>query len=151
MQLSRGTEFRLKCSGIVADDLDEEIIDTLEPGQRSTIEHGILRPLADFISVQSPETFDRIHNHGTWAVAAVGMTGYAIGDDEYVQKALYGLNRDGKSGFIKQLDQLFSPDGYYTEGPYYQRYALMPFICLRALFMRIVLSSGYSTTVTRCC
>jgi hypothetical protein len=23
---------------------------------------------------------------------------------------------------------LFSPDGYYTEGPYYQRYALMPFL-----------------------
>ncbi len=106
----------------------DAIIDTLDPRQRSAIERGILRPLADFISVQSPETFDRIHNHGTWAVAAVGMTGYAIGDDDYVQKALYGLKRDGKAGFIEQLDQLFSPDGYYTEGPYYQRYALMPFI-----------------------
>ncbi|WP_205932275.1 hypothetical protein, partial [Pseudomonas viridiflava] len=25
-------------------------------------------------------------------------------------------------------DQLFPPDGYYEEGPYYQRYALAPFI-----------------------
>lgn len=106
----------------------DAIIDMLSVDQRSTIERGVLRPLADFISVQSPETFDRIHNHGTWAVAAVGMTGYVIGDDDYVQKALYGLKSDGKSGFIKQLDLLFSPDGYYTEGPYYQRYALMPFV-----------------------
>ncbi len=112
----------------------DAIIDTLDERQRATIERGILRPLADFISVQSPETFDRIHNHGTWAVAAVGMTGYAIGDDDYVQKALYGLKRDGKTGFIKQLGELFSPDGYYTEGPYYQRYALMPFI----LFARAI-------------
>ncbi len=106
----------------------DAIADTLMPQQRKTIEGGLLRPMADFLSVQSPETFDRIHNHGTWAVAAVGMTGYALGDKEYVQKALYGLKRDGKAGFIKQLDELFSPDGYYTEGPYYQRYALMPFI-----------------------
>lgn len=106
----------------------DAIIDTLDADQRSTIERGILRPLADFISVKSPETFDRIHNHGTWAVAAVGMTGYVISDDDYVQKALYGLKVDGKAGFIKQLDLLFSPDGYYTEGPYYQRYALMPFV-----------------------
>ncbi len=112
----------------------DAIIDTLDAKQRATIEHGLLRPLADFISVQSPQTFDRIHNHGTWAVAAVGMTGYAIGDDDYVQKALYGLKRDGSAGFIKQLDELFSPDGYYTEGPYYQRYALMPFI----LFARAI-------------
>lgn len=112
----------------------DAIIDTLDPQQRATIERGVLRPLADFISEQSPQTFDRIHNHGTWAVAAVGMTGYAIGDDEYVQKALYGLKRDGKAGFIKQLDELFSPDGYYTEGPYYQRYALMPFV----LFARAI-------------
>ena len=106
----------------------DAIADALTPKQRSTIERGLLRPMADFLSVQSPETFDRIHNHGTWAVAAVGMTGYVLNDREYVQKALYGLKRDGKAGFIKQLDELFSPDGYYTEGPYYQRYALMPFI-----------------------
>ena len=106
----------------------DAIADTLSTGDRTTIEQGVLRPLADFISVESPRTFDRIHNHGTWAVAAVGMTGYALGDEDYVQKALKGLQLDGEAGFIKQLDLLFSPDGYYAEGPYYQRYALMPFV-----------------------
>ena len=41
--------------------------------------------------------------------------------------ALYGTNKDGKSGFIAQMDGLFSPDGYYTEGPYYVRYAILPY------------------------
>jgi len=106
----------------------DAVIDTLSSAQRARIENGILRPLADFLSVESPKVFEQIHNHGTWAVAAVGMTGYVIGDDDYVQKALYGLKADGEAGFLKQLDLLFSPDGYYTEGPYYQRYALMPFL-----------------------
>ena len=106
----------------------DAIIDTLSGEQRARIESGILRPLADFLSVESPEVFDQIHNHGTWAVAAVGMTGYVIGDQGYVRKALYGLKEDGQAGFVKQLDLLFSPDGYYAEGPYYQRYALMPFL-----------------------
>jgi hypothetical protein len=106
----------------------DAIIDTLGREQRARIENGILRPLADFLSIESPEVFDQIHNHGSWAVAAVGMTGYAIGDDDYVQKALYGLKANGGAGFVKQLDLLFSPDGYYTEGPYYQRYALMPLL-----------------------
>jgi hypothetical protein len=106
----------------------DAIYDTLSSDERSSIEQGILRPLADFVSIESPKVFDQIHNHGTWAVAAVGMTGYVIGDDDYVQKALYGLKADGEFGFVKQLDLLFSPDGYYTEGPYYQRYALMPFV-----------------------
>jgi hypothetical protein len=83
--------------------------------------------MASFLSVESPQTFDRIHNHGTWAAAAVGMTGYVLNDQDLVDSALYGLNKDGSSGFLKQLDQLFSPDGYYSEGPYYQRYALAPF------------------------
>ncbi len=55
------------------------------------------------------------------------MTGLVIGDDNLVQQSLYGTNKDGKSGFIAQLDHLFSPDGYYTEGPYYARYAMLPF------------------------
>ena len=95
---------------------------------RSRIERDLLRPMADFLSAGQPSTFDRIHNHGTWAVAAVGMTGYVLDDEDYVRQALYGLAGDGETGFIKQLDELFSPDGYYTEGPYYQRYALMPFV-----------------------
>ena len=29
-----------------------------------------------------------------------------------------------KAGFLAQLDGSFSPDGYFTEGPYYLRYAI---------------------------
>ncbi|MCY4255447.1 MAG: alginate lyase family protein [Gammaproteobacteria bacterium] len=106
----------------------DAMVGTLSGNEKSAIEEGLLRPMADFLSVESPQTFDRIHNHGTWAAAAVGMTGYTLDDSSYVEMALYGLNGDGKAGFIRQLDLLLSPDGYYAEGPYYQRYALMPLV-----------------------
>lgn len=104
------------------------IRESLDVDEREEIETRLLRPMASFLSDEAPQTFDRIHNHGTWAVAAVGMTGYVLGDSEMVQKSLYGLDQSGEAGFIRQLDLLFSPDGYYSEGPYYQRYALMPFV-----------------------
>ncbi len=112
----------------------DAIRDGLPAEDRARIETGLFRPLAEFLSIESPRTFDRIHNHGTWAVAAVGMTGYVLGDELMVEQSLLGLDRSGNSGFIRQLDELFSPDGYYNEGPYYQRYALMPF----ALFARVI-------------
>ena len=106
----------------------DAIHDSLPPAERNEIVNRLLRPMADFLSEGSADTFDRIHNHGTWAVAAVGMTGYVLDDDDYVSKALHGLDGDGDSGFMRQIDLLFSPDGYYSEGPYYQRYAMMPFL-----------------------
>ncbi len=98
---------------------------------RQYIENNLFYPVAEFISNGNPENyavFNMMHNHGTWATAAVGMIGYAMGDKNLVEKALYGSKKDGKTGFIKQLDVLFSPDGYFTEGPYYQRYSIWPFI-----------------------
>jgi hypothetical protein len=105
----------------------DAIRDSLNTADRKTIDDNVFRPMADFLS-GTPENFDKIHNHATWAVAAVGMTGYVLRDPTYVDKALKGSKRDGSAGFLKQVDQLFSPDGYYEEGPYYQRYALAPFI-----------------------
>ena len=102
--------------------------DTLNDEAKEKIETDLLRNMADFLSVGAPETFNKVHNHGTWATAAVGLTGYAIGDDEYVEQALLGLDKSGEAGFLKQMDVLFSPDGYYNEGPYYQRFALKPFV-----------------------
>ena len=102
--------------------------DVMDEGDRETIETRLLRPMARFLSVQSPRTFDKIHNHGTWATAAVGMTGYVLDDPSYVRMALLGTREDGAAGYLAQLRQLFSPDGYYMEGPYYQRYAIMPFV-----------------------
>lgn len=104
------------------------IYDWLKPVDRAIIEGNLLRPMASFFTVEHAATIDRIHNHGTWMVAAVGMIGYALNDNNLVDVALYGTKKDKKSGFVRQMDLLFSPDGYYTEGAYYARYAIMPFV-----------------------
>lgn len=101
----------------------------LSPKDRNQIDK-LFRRHAEFLSVESVATFDRIHNHATWSTAAVGMTGYVLGDRDLVQRALLGSKKDGKAGFLRQVDLLLSPDGYYAEGPYYQRYALWPFMVL---------------------
>jgi hypothetical protein len=106
----------------------EAVREELSETDRVRIEDGVINPMADFLSTGSPQTFDRIHNHATWATTAVGMTGYVLGQPERVEQALFGLDKSGEAGFLRQLDELFSPDGYYAEGPYYQRYALMPFV-----------------------
>lgn len=107
------------------------VYDFISKEDRLYIEKNLFYPMAEFISNGNPNNyavFNKMHNHGTWATAAVGMIGYVMGDTALVAKALYGSNKDGKTGFIRQLDALFSPDGYYTEGPYYQRYAIGPFM-----------------------
>ncbi|MCL4125292.1 UNVERIFIED_CONTAM: hypothetical protein GTU68_063054 [Idotea baltica] len=88
----------------------------------------LFKPYADFLSIETPQYFNRIHNHSTWGNVAVGMIGLVMDDDELVNRALYGLKKDGKAGFLANLDAPFSPDGFYTEGPYYQRYAMYPFL-----------------------
>jgi len=104
------------------------VYDWLTPADRETIEGKLLRPMIKFFTVEHAATVDRIHNHGTWMVAAVGMLGYALNDKNLVDMALYGTKKDGKAGFLRQMELLFSPDGYYTEGAYYVRYAIQPFI-----------------------
>lgn len=114
----------------------ELVRDELSLEEQTSIEEKIFFPMAKFLSVENPQTFDRIHNHGTWAAAAVGMTGYVLDRPAFVEQALYGLDKSGKAGFLRQLDLLFSPDGYYAEGPYYQRYALMPFVLFAEAIQR---------------
>jgi len=106
----------------------EAIRDDLNQETRDEIENGVLRPMAIFLSEGQPQTFNRVHNYGTWAAAAVGMTGYILDEQKWVDQALLGLDLSGEAGFLAQLDELFSPDGYYAEGPYYQRFAMMPFV-----------------------
>lgn len=110
----------------------DAVRDALTPQERKTIDDKVFRKMAEFLSTGSPKVFDRIHNHATWANAGVGMTGYVLRDADLVEKALKGLDKSGKAGFLRQLDLLFSPDGYYAEGPYYQRYALQPFVIFAA-------------------
>ncbi|HYE53911.1 MAG TPA: alginate lyase family protein, partial [Chitinophagaceae bacterium] len=95
--------------------------------EQKIIEDGAFRPEVDFITKDLQKWFDQVHNHGVWACAGVGIVGIATGNKEYVDMALYGIAKDGKRGFIAQMDNLFSPDGYYTEGPYYVRYAILPY------------------------
>lgn len=121
----------------------DAIYNYLNSNERKKIEEQLLKPYADFLSVENKHVFNRIHNHGVWAVAAVGMTGITMGEEEMILRALYGINDEGEanreefttdhlknlnSGFLFQTLKLFSPDGYYTEGPYYQRYAMTPFL-----------------------
>jgi oligo-alginate lyase len=103
------------------------IYSTLSAAERKTITGGAFKPEVDFITKDLEKWFNLIHNHGVWACAGVGIVGIATDNKEYVDMALYGTKKDGRSGFIAQMDGLFSPDGYYTEGPYYVRYAILPY------------------------
>lgn len=103
------------------------IYDWLPEADRSLIEKNIFKPIITWFTQEKAHEFDRIHNHGTWSVASIGMLGFVLDDQNLVDMALYGTKKDGAGGFIRQLDLLFSPDGYYMEGPYYIRYALRPF------------------------
>jgi hypothetical protein len=123
------------------------VYDWLQKKDRDNIEKNLFKPYADFLSIGNPQFFNRIHNHSTWGCAAVGMIGLVMHDDTLVKRALYGLpidktksnerDNDGglihqpgqdKAGFLAQLDESFSPDGYFAEGPYYLRYAIFPFL-----------------------
>jgi hypothetical protein len=124
----------------------DAIYDTLSAKEREKLENNLFRPFADFISIGNPQFYNRVHNHSTWGNAAVGMIALVMNDEELLQRALYGIEDDGleiggkdndggfikvagqKAGFLANLEDPFSPDGYYTEGPYYQRYAMYPFL-----------------------
>lgn len=123
------------------------IYDWLDEKTTRKLNTELFRPYAEYVSVENPQFFNRIHNHSTWGNAGVGMIGLVMKDEELVKWALYGLDQqvpgdiikdnDGgairlkgqkEAGFLAQIDHAFSPDGYYTEGPYYQRYAMYPFL-----------------------
>ncbi|WP_435314953.1 heparinase II/III domain-containing protein [Cellulophaga fucicola] len=122
------------------------IYDWLSKEEREHLEKDLFIPFANFISKENPQFFNRVHNHSTWGNVAVGMIALVMDNDDLLNKALYGLKTDSiaadvkdddggfiksknqKVGFLANLDEPFSPDGYYTEGPYYQRYAMYPFL-----------------------
>src|SRR5471032_3650023 len=107
------------------------LIPSLSQEQCSHIADNLFRVMADDALNRHSKDFDIVHNHGIWSVAAAAMSGYVLGDLSLVEKALYGMKGDSESGgFFAQLSQLFSPDGYYIEGPYYHRFALRPLLLL---------------------
>ena len=103
------------------------VYNALAENERAVIEAGVFRPMLAWFTGEGAFSLNRIHNHGTWAAASVGMAGYVLGDQDLVEQALLGTDKSGEFGFLRQLDELFSPDGYYMEGPYYARYAIWPF------------------------
>lgn len=104
------------------------VFDFISETDCKEIESNLFEKIVQFFMVEDNYTFNRVHNHGTWSVAGVGMAGLVMNRQEWVQKALYSTKLDSSGGFMKQINDLFSPDGYYAEGPYYQRYALLPFV-----------------------
>lgn len=112
------------------------VYDYLSKSDRNLIEKNIFKPMVEWFTEHNQHEFDRIHNHGTWAAASVGMIGYVMKNRHYIDMALYGTKKDGEFGFLKQLDLLISPDGYYMEGPYYARYALRPFLLFAEVIER---------------
>ncbi|AWG20677.1 heparinase [Flavobacterium faecale] len=122
------------------------VYDFIGAKDRAIIEKELFKPYADFISIGSPQFFNRVHNHSTWGNVAVGMIALVMDDNELLDRALHGLKEDTlpvgmkdndgglikkpgqKTGFLANVDEPFSPDGYYNEGPYYQRYAMYPFM-----------------------
>ena len=102
------------------------VASTLTQEQRDNIESRIFEPMLEMFTVKYAHDFDRIHNHGIWAVAAVGICGLALGKREYLEMSVYGIDRNDTGGFLAQISQLFAPSGYYMEGPYYHRYAIRP-------------------------
>ena len=103
------------------------VYNSLTAAERKTIEEGAFKPEVDFFTHDLKDWFNLIHNHAVWATAGVGMIGIATNNKDYIDMALYGTEKDGKRGFMALMDNLFSPDGYYTEGPYYTRYAILPY------------------------
>jgi hypothetical protein len=103
------------------------IHDYLTPVERVTITDGAFKPIVNYFIKDQKNWFNLIHNHAVWACAGVGIVGIATDNEEYLNVALYGTEKDGKAGFLAHLNGLFSPDGFYHEGPYYTRYALLPF------------------------
>ncbi|WP_409440279.1 heparinase II/III family protein [Psychromonas sp. GE-S-Ul-11] len=109
----------------------------LTEAQRQYIVEQLFEPMLEVATVKYNFDFDRIHNHGVWAVAATAACGAAIGQEKYIDLALHGLAGDDiQGGFLAQLSNLFAPSGYYIEGPYYHRYAIRPLCLLAELTQR---------------
>lgn len=111
------------------------VYEYLTSNERKRIEENLFYPMANFImngmdsNVKNNLIFNQMNNHATWGTAAVGMIGLVMDNEEFVDMALYGSDKSGANGgFMRQLDTVFSPDGYFTEGAYYLRYAIWPFV-----------------------
>lgn len=124
--------------------------DAMSAECRTAIEEKLFRPMAEFLmygtadNTKNNYVFNRMHNHGTWQDAAVGTIGLALGDRDLVMRSLYGTDLSGEhGGLLQQIDELFSPDGYYLEGAVYQSFALIPFLKYGFLLRQVMPELDY--------
>ena len=61
----------------------------LTEAQRKHIVEQLFEPMLEVATVRYDFDFDRIHNHGVWAVAATAVCGVAIEQDKYIDLALH--------------------------------------------------------------
>lgn len=100
------------------------IWDDMTLAQQKNLKDNFLFPAADMI--KSCHNLG-IHNISCWYNAAIGMTGYLTGNQNYIDWALHEKNR----GLEYQLAQGFTPDGnWYENSPSYHFYAILPIIYL---------------------
>ncbi|MEH0690545.1 heparinase II/III family protein [Vibrio cholerae] len=109
---------------------------TMSEAQRTRIIDRLFVPMIEMSTEKYAHRFDHIHNHGVWAVAAVGACAVAIDKPEYLEMAVYGRDRSATSGFLDQVSHLFSPSGYYLEGPYYSRFTIRPLVLFAEIIHR---------------
>lgn len=84
-----------------------DICEYLSQEERRTIAEKWFLEDASFIHQQT----NRIHNIQSWHNAAVGLAGFALGNDELVEKAI-----DGSYGMKQQIQQGVKEDGFWYEG-----------------------------------
>ena len=84
-----------------------DICADLSEGDRKVIAEGYLLPDARFIHTQTRT----IHNIHSWHNGAVGLVGFAIGDEGLVKAAI-----DGKYGLKEQIRRGVKSDGFWFEG-----------------------------------
>ncbi|WP_413701110.1 heparinase II/III family protein [Psychromonas sp. KJ10-10] len=112
------------------------VASTMTETQRERIIERLFIPLIEMSVDKYAHRFDHIHNHGVWAVVAVGACAVAIGKPEYLEMAVYGKDREAESGFLDQVSNLFAPSGYYLEGPYYSRFTIRPLVLFAEIIHR---------------
>jgi len=101
-----------------------DVREGLSAEDREKIENGYLLPDARFIHSQTRV----VHNIHCWHNAAVGIVGFAVGDDELVKAAI-----DGPYGLKRQIRDGVKEDGFWYEGSvsyhFYTMSSLIPLYC----------------------
>src|SRR5690606_12209401 len=99
------------------------LYDRFHDDERGRIEQGIFRPAARLIMSND----EGRHDHQSWYNAGVGVIGFLLGEQTYID---YALHKAG-SGFHAQMQASLTPDGFWYEGSgHYHFFALESLVYL---------------------